>query len=268
MDATQYQDSVKADLCKYQISTDHYKKIIDRLPDKNFYEYAYHKFFNPAAEFNSWKPWDIWNYPVQDALRFEHIFLNNIQHFRNKTVVDLGCHLGYMSMIAAHIGATSVTGTNVRPRELEISREVCQHANLKNVKFDQSDVNDLAKLTNLCNSHQTVLFSGLIYHLSNPFAVLEAIAMCSVECIIIDNIELDSIKNLDKPLIIYRTDNVNNSVDGYKRDATEILVGVPNQHWIDFILENIGWTKEYDKSYSMIHQKSTHRRISTWVRSK
>jgi 2-polyprenyl-3-methyl-5-hydroxy-6-metoxy-1,4-benzoquinol methylase len=266
MNAQQYQDSFNADLVKYQISVDYYKKIVARLPDKKFYEYAYHKFFNPTVKFITWESWDIWNYPVQDALRFEHIFLNNTQHFQNKSVVDIGCHLGYMSMIAAHLGSTNVTGTNVRLRELEISTEVCQCAGIKNVRFDQSDVNNLAELTNLCNSHQTVLFSGLIYHLSNPFAVLETIAMSSAECIIIDNIELESTKNLSEPLLVYSAEDVGSSVNGYKDNATEIIVGVPNQQWIDFVLSCMGWTKKYDKSYSMIHQGSKNRRISTWVK--
>lgn len=266
MDTQKYYNSFNDDLEIYQISLDLYKKIVSGLPDKKFYEYAYHSFFNPSAQFISWQPWDIWNYPVQDALRFDHVLLKNVQHFQNKSVLDLGCHLGYMSMIVAHLGASKVTGTNVRNRELEISREICTHAGFDNVTFKLNDITDLPSLSDLCNKHQTLLFSGLIYHLSNPYAILETMANSSAECLIIDNIELDITKNAQEPLIFYTSEKVDNSTDGYKSNSTNILVGIPNQAWIDFSLQHMGWRKTYDKSYLMIHNGKKQRRISTWTK--
>lgn len=266
MDIQDYQKSFNSDLESYQITLDQYKEIVAKLPDKKFYEYAYHKFFNPTSRFESWVPWDVWNYPVQDALRFDHVLLKNQQFFQSKSVLDLGCHLGYMSMIVSHLGAKSVTGTNVRHRELEISQEVCNHAGHGNVRFEKSDVADLQSLSNLCNAHQTLLFSGLIYHVSNPFAVLETMANSSAECLIIDNIELETTKNLQQPLIVYRTDDISSSTEGYKNNVDRMLVGVPNQYWIDFTLEFMSWKKVHDKSYEMQHQKSKQRRVSTWIK--
>ena len=51
---------------------------MDWLPDKKYYEYAYHKFFNPEVEYANWEPWDEWDYPERDVLRFGQIIKNSI----------------------------------------------------------------------------------------------------------------------------------------------------------------------------------------------
>ena len=64
------------------------KHLNNGLPDKKYYEFAYHKFFNPEVEYTSWEPWDAWDYPERDILRFGCIIKDQIPFIQNKKVLD------------------------------------------------------------------------------------------------------------------------------------------------------------------------------------
>jgi len=254
-------------LLQYKMSVEQYQAVVDQLPDKKFYEFVYHKYFNPKVQYHSWQPWDQWNYPVQDAVRFKHVLLNNRHCVQGHSVVDFGCHLGYMSMIASYLGASQVTGTNVRVRELDLSRELCNLAGCHNVSFVLSNVTDCAAVTNLCNNHDTVLFSGLIYHLNNQIEILQAITNSSAQTVIIDNLEHVSIKDSTDPLMILATDDCTSSEHAYTEHVSQtMIVGYPNQSWIDHTMKYLGWQQTQGTQYQMVQNKGRYKQVSTWTR--
>ena len=254
-------------LQQYQMSLTEYQRIVNQLPDKKYYEFVYNKFFNPDVQYKNWQPWDQWNYPVQDAVRFKTILLDNVSHINNCSVVDFGCHLGYMSMFASHLGASRVTGTNIRPNELALAQELCEISQHHNVSFALSDVQNPKLVQDLCNQHQTVLFSGILYHMNNHCEILQAITSSTASTVIIDTMVDAAIKDSTEPLMSFRVDNCADSVSGFDTaGAKTMLVGRPNQAWVDLAMQHMGWNRAYAREYMMIHPSQRHRHVSTWIR--
>lgn len=61
-------------------------------------------------------------------------------NFRNKTVIDLGCNLGFFSFIAAKLGATSVVGIDESPIVIAGSKLLTNLYDLTNVNFKCFDM--------------------------------------------------------------------------------------------------------------------------------
>lgn len=226
--------------------------MINWLPDKKFYEYAYHKFFTPGVEYDSWQPWDQWTYPNRDILRFEHIIKNQLQYIQNQRVLDIACHLGYITLFCLHNHANYVTGTNVRERELDIANEICNLAGYNNFKFLNSDIYNLSEFKNLCDSHDTVILSGIMYHVHNHYALLQTIADSSAKHIIIES-QLDG-NDADptKSYIRWYHEKSQSSVNGIFRNKENSFVGIPNQKWFEEALVDLNFTIVYNETIEYI----------------
>jgi SAM-dependent methyltransferase len=225
------------------------------LPDKRFYEYAYHKYFTPEVEYKTWKPWDKWDYPERDITRFEQIIKNQTEHIQNKSVLDIGCHLGYISLFCLHNGAVSVTGTNVRERELDISSEICNLAGYNNFNFVYSDIYDIGEFKSLCNRHDTVIISGVMYHVNNHYSILQALADSSAKCVIIES-QLDGVDtHADIPYMRWKYENATESVNGLYRNTPRTFVGVPNHKWFEQALLDLNFKIVYNNNIEYV--KST-----------
>jgi 2-polyprenyl-3-methyl-5-hydroxy-6-metoxy-1,4-benzoquinol methylase len=219
------------------------------LPDKKYYEYSYHKFFNPEVEYDFWTPWDQWNYPTRDLLRFDHIIGQQLEHIQDKRVLDIACHLGYLSLFCLHNGASYVTGTNIRDRELSIAREVVGLAGYKNVEFKNSNIYNIEEFDKLCNSHDTVLLSGILYHINNHYQILKTIADSSAQTIIIESMLNDSINIGDNPIINWKFEDVAVSTLGFEDNQQKTFVGVPNHKWIEKALLQLGFNIIYNEIF-------------------
>ena len=243
------------------------KKNIDWLPHKKYYEFAYHKYFNPEVVYDQWEPWDEWDYPDRDLLRFKHIIAEQIKYVSNKKVLDLACHLGYTSLFCLHNGAESVTGTNIRDKEIQISNEICTYAGYKNFKFLNSNLYNKKELKKLCNNHDTIYFTGVLYHLNNHFEILETLCQSKARTIIIEskvpmnNYEYDC----EDPLILWDNEDTSKSYNGWYYQEPVAYVGIPNTCWIIEALKNLGMEIVYNKSieYRKSNGKMTRRTIIT-----
>jgi ubiquinone/menaquinone biosynthesis C-methylase UbiE len=217
------------------------------LPDKKYYEYAYHKFFNPEVNYANWTPWDEWNYPERDLLRFDHIIRQQVAHIQNKTVLDVACHLGYLSLFCLHNGAKQVTGTNVRDKELSIAKEISQLAGYTNCEFLNSNIYNLEEFYKLCNAHETVLLSGILYHVNNHYQLLKTIADSSAQTLILESSIQHAIDLAEYPIINWRMENTDISTSGFEDDQSITFVGIPNHKWIEQALRQLGFKLTYNE---------------------
>ena len=219
------------------------------LPDKKFYEYSYHKFFNPDVEYNSWHPWDQWNYPDRDLLRFNHIIGQQIGHFQRKRVLDVGCHLGYLSLFCLHNNASYVTGTNIRNKELLIAKEITTLAGYSNCEFLNSNIYNFDDLTKLCNSHDTVLLSGILYHINNNYQVLKLISDSTAQTLILESDLKNSIDIGNSPIVNWKVEDTTNSIFGFEDGRSSTFVGIPNLKWIEQVLVQLGFKITYNEVF-------------------
>ena len=200
------------------------------LPDKKYYEFAYHKFFNPEVEYTSWEPWDAWDYPEKDILRFGCITL----------------------MFCLHNNASFVTGTNVRQRELNIADEVCALAGYSNYDFLFSDLYDKNALENLVTQHDTIILSGVFYHINNHYDLLKTICKQGKTVIIETCLSLfekhNSTQNIKVPSMVWELEDTTGSCNAYEENKSQSFVGYPNELWIKQALETLNMTVEYSKN--------------------
>jgi SAM-dependent methyltransferase len=212
-------------------------QIRNSLPDKRWYEYAYHKFFNPTVNYADWQPWDQWDYPEKDLDRFGRIITNNLKYIKDQRVLDVACHLGYLSLFCLHNGSTHVTGTNVREIELGIADEICNLAGYKNASFENVNLYNQQRMKELYNSHDTVLLSGIVYHINNHYQLIEDISDSTAKTIIIES----EIYPSDDPVVHWITEETAHSTRSYSATRPRTLVGVPSLPFLIKILEYFNW---------------------------
>lgn len=244
--------------------------MVDWLPDKRWYEFAYHKFFNPEVEYDGWQPWDEWDYPERDIIRFKNIIADQRDYIKDKRVLDLACHLGYTTLFCLHNGAKYVTGTNVRQNELDIGNEICSQAGYNNFEFLFSNLYNNQELLELCNNHDTVFFTGVLYHLNNHYPVLETLCNSTAETIIIESkVPMNEYEyNCKKPLIVWHTEKTH-SYNGWYHDSPTCFVGTPNTAWIVNALESLNMHVTYNQAVEYLKaSNSMTRRVTITAKRK
>lgn len=235
---------------------------IDWLPNKKYYEYAYHKFFNPSVKYEEWQPWDQWDYPDRDIERFGAIIKDNKKFISNKTILDIGCHLGYLSLFCLHNNAKHVIGTNVRDNELEIANEICHNAGYTSYEFKYQDLYNLKELKNLCDTVDTVILSGVLYHVHNHYDLLECIFSSSAENVIIEtNLSpLEMGENAKHPCIFWNFEESSEPTAGWYKNKEKIFTGCPNSRWIKDIFNHFGIDIEYFNKIEYTNDKEKLRK--------
>lgn len=212
-------------------------EIRNSLPDKRWYEYAYHKFFNPNVEYKNWQPWDEWDYPEKDLERFGRIITDNLKYIQNQRVLDVACHLGYISLFCLHNGSSQVTGTNVRPTELSIASEICSLSGYSNYAFENVNLYDQDQMMKLYNDHDTIILAGIIYHVNNHYQLIENITNSNAKTIIIEGEVYPS----NDPVVHWITESTKPSTRSYSESTDQLLVGVPSLCFLTTLLEFFNW---------------------------
>jgi len=238
------------------------------LPDKKYYEYAYHKFFNPTVEWKNWIPYEEWNYPDRDLLRFDHMIGKQIQHIKNKRVLDIACHLGYNSLFCLHNDASYVTGTNVRDFELTIAREITSLAGYSNCDFVLSDLHNQSEFANQCNDHDTVLLSGILDHVNNHYEILQTVANSRAQTLILES-DLSNAIDLGMTAIVHWYSELTaESTNGYKKNKSSTFIGAPNQRWIEWALQSLDFKITYNQIMEFSMPNGIYARRCTMVAQK
>jgi SAM-dependent methyltransferase len=104
-------------------------------------------------------------------------------HLEGKTIVDLGCLEGGFSVAFARLGALRVVGIEARQlafQRCEIARKLLS---LKNLEFVHGDVK--TEIPKLCR-FDVVFASGILYHVSDPYSLLELIYRTCREVALLD----------------------------------------------------------------------------------
>ena len=141
-----------------------------------------HKFspdiwFNENLTFDTFTKSQEWNYEIADLVKSKHLVLDNIDIIQNKNVIDFSTHTGSVAGLCLHQGAKHVTFTEIRSNFLELASErmslmgfdtTCYRAEL-------ADIHEYETNTALCVDKDTVILSGVIYHVHDHCAILESI---------------------------------------------------------------------------------------------
>jgi len=249
-----------------QLSDSDISDITRKLPDKKYYEFSYHmlfnnKFDNLEKEWQAWKPWDIWTYPVFDLNRFNIIMCQNAKYIHNKKILDIGCNIGYLSLFSLYLECKHVTGIDVREEKLNIADFICNKANFSNHTFKKVNIHNCDSLNKVMNGVETIIFSGVLYHVSNHYEILRNLSNSDADTMIIENEESPEGRDKHTPYIFWHDrDNTKNMMHGYSKDHEHILVGKPNQAWINMAMKELGWKLQKTEYLVMNLEKKTNHR--------
>ena len=248
------------------LSTDQINEIKSHLPDKKYYEFMYHAYFSERFDqlddfYNKWKPSDEWTYPVDDLVRFKQILIDNSRHIKGKSILDLGSHLGYMSLFCLNLGCSRVRGIEPRVIKNNISSFVCNKAGYDNHIFDGASTHDDDFMGS--DNVDTVLMSALIYHISDHDRVLNKISDSTASCLVIENREDMEIAFDSLPLLRPKTGQDDNG--SWSKDGQKVAQSTPNQPWINKKMFSLGWQLERNTYFRVLSHTNHKRLMSTCV---
>ena len=104
-------------------------------------------------------------------------------------------------------------------------------------------------LNKLCNSHDTVILSGILYHINNNYQVLKLISDSTAQTPIIESDLKNSIDIGNSPIVNWKVEDTTNSVLGFEDNRSSTFVGIPNLKWIEQVLVQLGFKITYNEVF-------------------
>jgi SAM-dependent methyltransferase len=208
------------------------------LPDSKIYQYISHLFHgNCLIPWDAYEPNISWKYPDHDRDRFTRILLDNHQFIAGKKVLDLGCHTGFMLYVAHYLGATKLSGVNIRDHAVDVAKYFFDQLKI-DADFYTNDIENYAMLENLCEQHDTVIMASVLEHLKNHEHILSIISRSKIKYIILEGTLVQD-DNL-QPRIHYRIEDTAWNFASDNRQPRSIA-GIPNRRFLETMLYFHNW---------------------------
>jgi len=155
--------------------------------------------------------------------RYKRIIEPNIEHIKNKVVLDLGCYNGRWSYAAIKNGAKFVIGVDARNNILLTDDKF---------RFIQSDVFDI----HIQHGVDTIFCLGLFYHIMDHFRLFKLMDSFNPEVIILDT----HLENTDDCIISVRKEDTE-----YELNSITELSGKISKGTLKLFAEYFGYDLEY-----------------------
>jgi predicted nicotinamide N-methyase len=163
--------------------------------------------------------------------------------FRDKVVLDLGCHDARWSFAAHKAGARHVIGIEARPRLVEAARLNIQRYGVSErvVQIVEGDVYDVVPQLKP-DTIDTVLCLGFFYHTAHHTQLLDLLAGLRVRHILLDTAIIRS------PLAMVRLhlERTAEEANAFSVRHREMVVGTPSKTAIEMMLAYAGFDFAYD----------------------
>lgn len=207
------------------------------LPDKRWFEYSWAKHFNPDLDYTDWQPWDEWDYSSADRDRFTRIIFNNLDLIKHKKVFDIGCLLGSLAMIMSHNSAKQIVAVDIRKENIAVAQEVCKLAGYTNIEFYVCDLYDWPNMSRLIADCETILFSGVFYHINNHYQIIEQLTSTTAKNIILETV----INNSQDATIKWGFEPSDDHRSGLNNGQSMTMIGFPSVKFCQNLLRHHGW---------------------------
>jgi 2-polyprenyl-3-methyl-5-hydroxy-6-metoxy-1,4-benzoquinol methylase len=200
--------------------------------------------FDPTIPFDSWIP-NLDGYSPGELIRIHYVLYKNYNLIKDKRVIDFPCYYGNYSFFLSNMGFSHLTLAEVRPVTLNIAAESMQLLKVPSTKWSavQADLHDLAHNIEICQGQDTIICSGVLYHIHDHLDVLESIVKSGIKNIILETEEYLPIKDSTQPLIHWITESTEYWGDGWHNNKEQVLVGYPNTAWLDMAMKYLGCRK-------------------------
>lgn len=214
-----------------------------QLPPADHYQYFSHLFHaEKMIPYDQYQPMSDWDYPSLDRTRFERLFLTDISYIKDCRILDLGCHTGYLSYIAKTLGATSIYGVNARQHPLDVANFAYAQLMQSNYIFEQGNIEDLEFLEKICKDKDTLIFTQVLEHLRNPYAIIETISNSDIKNLIFESLIFS---DEGEPGIKYYLQTTESPFAVYEGGRKNAIGSCPNLAWLEMILYFFNWRIEF-----------------------
>jgi len=182
---------------------------------------------------------------LQNLIRIKRNILDNSNVIKNQRVLEFGCFFGDFSYASISCGATHVVCTDVRNETLNIAKLRAQLRNVPTdvISFEIADLHNYENNFRLSKNADTVIISGVMYHVHDHYAILESIANARPKYIVIETVENDKIKDIPDPVIVYDFELSFASCWGWYNNQEMVPVGTPNSAWFDFAMQSLKYKR-------------------------
>lgn len=237
------------------------------LPKLNYHDFAWARSSDNCYSKNEWQLSDC-QYSKSDLIRYQHIIGNHIDLIKGKRILDIGCNVGVLSLFCLHNGASHVIGIDVRNKELEIANEVCSFAGYDNFDFQFLNIYELDKLKELCDQVDTILMSGVFYHINHHVQLIETLGSSTAENLIIES--QIWLENPSIPSLFWRLEHTGNPHHGMEKDnqIKTIVVGVPNRNFVEKMIMYGEYKVTYNKQFDYLKEDGLLRHTCVIVGTK
>jgi len=216
-----------------------------------------HKFspdiwFNKNLTYDSWQESIDWSYEITSLIRINCVILENLEFIKNKRILDFATHHGFISNICLFNQAQHVTFTEIRKPVLDLAVEQMQLMQYPESQYraELANIHDYPNNTKLCQDKDTVILSGIIYHVHDHYAILESIANARPKHIIIETVHNKDIVSESAPLIYWITEDAEkNLANGWHDNLSTVVIGLPNLSWFTFTMKFFGYQLTKERLY-------------------
>ncbi len=210
----------------------------------NVHKFSPDIWFNKNLTFDTWQESKEWTYEITNLIRINHILLENLELIVNKKVLDFSTHCGFISNTCLFNHAHHVTFTEVRKPILNLAIEQMQLMGYPESQYcaELANIHDYDNNTRLCLDKDTVILSGVIYHVHDHYAILESIVKARPQNIIIETVHNKDIVNSSDPLIYWIAEGTEkNLANGWHNNLPLVMAGLPNLAWFNFTMNFFGY---------------------------
>lgn len=226
---------------------------IPSLPSNDDFQYFSHLYHSEQLiKLEEWSADTNWVPSDREAYRQNTLFQNDNSYIANKRVIDLGCHHGYYCYIAKTLGATSVHGINARQWPLDVANFAFNQLHQDNFSFKQGNLENNEFLKKELVDKDTVIFTEVLEHLRNPYAIFETITNSNVENLIFQCSIADA--HLGTPLLVYYKQSTESNFSVFEEDKTIGMGSYPNLPWLTMVLYHLGWSIELLEESSIFNR--------------
>lgn len=178
-------------------------------------------------------------------VRYQKVLLNNVEFIRDRNVIDFAVNMGIFAFGCLHNGAKSVLGTEIRSELVDHLEKVRVQYGYSLDKFEvkQADIHDYQNNTALCQGKDTVLLSGILYHIHDHYPVIKSICAADPQHIILETVDFTKGNETDTPCIYWKNEQTLFRLHAWDDSNPLVPVGLPNTAWLDMVLNSFGYRR-------------------------
>jgi hypothetical protein len=130
-----------------------------------------------------------------------------------------------------------VTAIDIRDDNIKIAKEVCSLAGFNNIEFYCCDLYNADQMLQLINDCETILFSGVFYHINNHYQIIEQLTRSRAQNIILETVVNDS----DQSTVDWGYEESEDHRAGSNNNLKKVMIGFPSVKFCQDLLRHHGW---------------------------